>query len=85
MVFGLVLFGINFGISIGWIYVRKLIENKTVTAGKVITVFISLYGVFMSLFWLFPSLILLKGSCISSSDYFKSYKNLCIKEKFKTR
>ena len=76
MVFGLVLFGINFGISIGSIYVRKLIENKTVTAGKVTKVFLALYGAFMSLFWLFPSLILLRGSCISSSDYFNLYERV---------
>ena len=76
MVFGLVLFGVNFGIAIGSISVRKLIENNTINAGKVTKVFLSLNGAFVSLFWLFPSIISLRNTFISSSDFFYLYERI---------
>ena len=76
MVFGLVLFGINFVIAIGSIYARQFIEKKIIDPGKITKVFLSLYGSFMSMFWLFPSIILFRNSCISSSDYFYLYERI---------
>ena len=76
MVFGLVLFGVNLGIAVGSIYVRKLIDNQSLTAGKVTKVILSLYGAFIAMFWLFPFFIYLRNSCISSSDYFYLYERI---------